>query len=197
MKKVYVFVPLFLCLIVASSVMTTCLKMSEDISDKVFRLHILANSDEKYDQSLKLAVRDEILKISEVVYNNCKSVDEAIESTNSNIELFEKTALNVIKSYGFNYDVSVYTAKEFFNTRQYDDFTLPAGIYDSLKIEIGEAKGHNWWCVMFPSVCLSGCVSDFEESLSEEEIKMIESDKYVIRFKTVEIVERIKNRALE
>ena len=193
MKKTLLFTSIFLSLIIISSVLSPCIKMSEDISEKVFRLHILANSDEDYDQNLKLKVRDEILKLSEDIYKNCSSVDDAIEIANSNLNRFKDTAKSVIKANGYSYDVKVFTAKEYFNTRHYNGFTLPAGIYNSLKIEIGEAKGHNWWCVMFPSVCISGCVSDFEDTLSNDEIEMIKSDKYIIRFKTVEIIEKIKN----
>ena len=83
-------------------------------------------------------------------------------------------------------------AKEYFSTRIYDDFTLPAGIYDSIKIVIGNGEGHNWWCVMFPQVCLSGCTKDLEDDLTDEEIKMIHSKDYIVKFKAVEIYEKLK-----
>ena len=194
MKKLFIFTPIFLSLIIISSVLSPCVKMSENISNNVFRLHILANSDSECDQELKLKVRDEILKVSQSVYRNCKSVKDAVDAANNNIPLLQESALKIIKRNGYNYGVNVYTTRESFETRHYDGFTLPAGIYDSLKIEIGQGKGHNWWCVMFPSVCISGCVDDFDETLTEKEKEMIKSDKYVIRFKAVEIYERLKNR---
>lgn len=192
-KKIFIFVPIFMCALIISTAITPTIAMSENISTKVFRLHILANSDSSEDQALKLKVRDKILNLSKTLYNDCTSVDEAINISNDNIQLLKSTAQKVIAFYGYEYDTKVYVTKEYFNTRVYDDFTLPAGIYDSLKIEIGEAKGKNWWCVMFPSVCLSGCTDDFNEVLTPEEQKLIKSGKYVFKFKAVEIYEKIKS----
>ncbi len=195
MKKIFVFIPVFLIAVLVFSAVTPVINMSEDISTKVFRLHILANSNEEYDQSLKLKVRDEILKLSEDIFSECENVEEAIEASQNNIESIRNTALKVINDNGYNYSVKVYTTKEYFNTRDYDDFTLPAGIYNSLKIEIGEAKGKNWWCVMFPQVCVSGCTDDFNGVLTDEEKEMINSGGYIVRFKIVEIYERLKHAA--
>ncbi len=193
-KKLYAFVPLFTVFAIIISVISPCIKMSEDISNKVFRLHILANSDEEYDQKLKLEVKQEILNISKEIFKNCKNAEDAKKAANESIKEFEAAALNVIKSMGYDYSVKAYTTKEYFNTRKYDGFTLPAGIYNSLKLEIGQGKGKNWWCVMFPSVCISGCTSDFEEVLSDDEIRMIEENKYIVRFKIIEIYEKFKNK---
>ena len=162
-KKLFVFVPLFLVFTVIFTLITPAVAMSEDISTKVFRLHILANSDSEDDQKLKLKVRDKILSVSDKMYNNCATVDDAVNTAKNNIDLFESTAANVIIDNGYTYPVKAYVTKEYFDTRKYDNFTLPAGEYDSLKIEIGSAKGHNWWCVIFPSVCISGCVDDFDK----------------------------------
>lgn len=191
-KKLYCFVPIFTVLSIIICAVSPGINMSESISKKVFRLHILANSDEEYDQRLKLEVKDEILNISDDIFKNCKNVNDAVNFANNSIDLFKATANKVIKSKGYNYSVKVYTAKEYFNTRVYENFTLPAGIYNSLKIEIGQGMGKNWWCVMFPAVCISGCSADFEDVLSDEEIRMIEENKYIIRFKIVEIYERLK-----
>ena len=193
-KLLYVFVPVFICLTVLISSFSSTVQMSESISDKVFRLHILANSDNKTDQELKLKVRDEIISLSEGLFSDCENVTDAIRAAKDNIELIENTALKVINNNGFNYTAKVYVTNEYFNTRKYEDFTLPAGFYNSLKIEIGQGKGKNWWCVMFPAVCISGCTSEFENALTDEEIQLIEEDKYIIKFKAVEIYESIKNR---
>ncbi len=194
-KIIYIFAPIFILTIIATSAIAPTINMSEDISNKVFRLHIRANSDSPSDQGLKLIVRDVVLEQTRDIFNNCKSVDEALKKTNENIDLIRKTAEKTIKENGCNYPCSVKTDKEFFETRKYNDFTLPAGVYDSLIIEIGQGKGHNWWCVMFPAVCLSGCTEEFDEILTEEEREMIENDKYIVKFKTVEIIERIKTGA--
>ncbi len=195
MKKItYLFTPIFLVLLLVVTSIVPSISLSEDISAKVFRLHILANSDTDEDQALKLKVRDKVLVTTESLYKSCKNVDDALKVTNENIDKIKQAVETVISEYGYKYKAKVYTAKEYFNTRKYANFSLPAGMYDSLKIEIGEAKGHNWWCVMFPTVCVSGCTDDLEQSLTPEEIELIENDKYVIRFKAVEIYEKIKSK---
>jgi len=197
-KTMKIFVPIFLFLLLISAYVTPFIQTSERISDDVFRLHILANSDNEEDQQLKLKVRDAVLKKGQNVFTDCSSLEEIIASCESNIDLFEETATECIKENGYNYSVNAYVDKEYFNTREYEEITLPSGIYNALKIEIGEAKGHNWWCVMFPAICLSA-VSDSEMNniLDEEEIELINSDnKFEIRFKIVEIYEKIKSNSI-
>ncbi|MGN0523711.1 MAG: stage II sporulation protein R [Eubacterium sp.] len=193
-KKLYVFVPIFLCALLVVVSITPTITMSESISQKVFRLHILANSDSEQDQQLKLRVRDKMLDSSVDLYSQCNSVEDAVNVSKNEIAVFKETARKVIAYYGYDYDVRAYVTKEYFETREYDGFTLPAGVYDCLKIEIGEGKGHNWWCVMYPSVCLSGCTDDFDSTLTDEEKKLIEADDYVVKFKIVEIYEKFKSK---
>ena len=184
-KTMKIFVPIFLFLLLISAYVTPFIQTSERISDDVFRLHILANSDNEEDQQLKLKVRDAVLKKGQHVFTDCSSLEDIIASCESNIDLFEETATECVKENGYNYSVNAYV-----------EITLPSGIYNALKIEIGEAKGHNWWCVMFPAICLSA-VSDSEMNnfLDEEEIELINSDnKFEIRFKIVEIYEKIKSK---
>lgn len=194
-KTIKIFVPIFLILLLISAYVTPFIQTSERISEDVFRLHILANSDNEEDQTLKLKVRDAVLQKGQNVFTNCNSLDEIIDSCESNINLFEETARECIKNNGYNYSVNAYVDREYFNTREYEEITLPSGIYNALKIEIGEAKGHNWWCVMFPAICLSA-VSDSEINniLDEDEVELIHSDnKFEIRFKIVELYEKIKS----
>ena len=193
MKRLYVFVPVILVFVLVYAVLSPAISNAEHISENVFRLHILANSDSEEDQELKLHVRDKVLELSKLLYDGCESVSEAAQITQSNASLIKETAQKVLAFYGSDYEVQVSVTKEYFNTRYYDDFKLPAGNYNSLKIIIGEGKGKNWWCVMFPSVCLSGCTDDFSQSLTEEERKMLENDKYIVRFKAVEIYEKFKS----
>lgn len=193
-KTMFVFTPVFLTFIILFSAVTPAVAMSEDISKNVFRLHILANSNENFDQELKYKVRDKVLQLSKELYNACTCVEDAVTIANNNKALFKETAQKVIAYYGYDYEAKVYVTKEYFNTREYEYFTLPAGIYNSLKIVIGEGKGKNWWCVMFPSVCISGCVDDFDNVLTEDEKEFLTSGGYRIKFKTVEIIERIKSK---
>lgn len=195
-KTTKVFVPIFLSLLLISAYVMPFIETSERISRDVFRLHILANSDEEYDQQLKLKVRDAVLEKGQEVFLNCSSLDDIISVCEKNIDLFSEAAQECIADNGYGYGVNVYVDKEYFNTRKYEEITLPGGIYNALKIEIGEAQGHNWWCVMFPAICLSA-VSDSEinEILDEEEVELINSnEKYEIRFKIVEIYEKIKSK---
>lgn len=195
-KTIKIFVPIFLSFILIYSYVTPFIKTSESISQEVFRLHILANSDSDEDQSLKLKVRDKILTESESLFIYCKNLNDVINVSKNNIDYFEKLANECIKENGYNYETKVYVDKEYFNTREYEKITLPSGVYNALKIEIGEAKGHNWWCVMFPAICLPAVSDDEINSiLNEDEIELINSNnKYEIRFKIVEIYEKIKSK---
>lgn len=195
-KTIKIFVPIFLSFILIYSYVTPFIKTSESISQEVFRLHILANSDSDEDQSLKLKVRDKILTESESLFINCKNLNDVINVSKNNIDYFEKLANECIIENGYNYKAEVYVDKEYFNTREYEKITLPSGEYNALKIEIGEAKGHNWWCVMFPAICLPAVSEDEINSiLNEDEIELINSNnKYEIRFKIVEIYEKIKSK---
>lgn len=194
MRKIKIFIPIFVILLLIAAYTAPFIKTSEQISDDVFRLHILANSDEEYDQALKLKVRDAVLEKGRDIFINCSSLDEIIEACKDNIGLFEDTAERCVAENGFDYPVKVYVDEEFFNTREYEKITLPSGVYNALKIEIGQAEGHNWWCVMFPAICLSAvCEDEINEVLDEKESALIsKNQKYEIRFKIVEIYERIK-----
>ena len=196
MKSIFkIFVPLFLAFALIIAYVQPFVKTSENISNDVFRLHILANSDSEEDQALKFKVRDEVLAEGQGLFKNCETLEDVLLTCNDNVAYFKKIAENCIRDCGYDYSVNAYVDKEYFNTREYESITLPSGIYNALKIEIGEGKGHNWWCVMFPAICLPS-VSDDEinEILSEDEINLINSNnKYEVRFKIVEIYEKIKS----
>lgn len=165
---------------------------SESISNKVLRLHIIANSDSTEDQDLKLKIKDYFLENTRDLFT-ADTLEENIEIANKNIEYLEKICNDCIKANGFTYDANVTVTKEFFKTRVYDDFTLPAGVYNSIKIEIGQGNGHNWWCIVFPSVCLYACTKSMGDYLNEDEIELI-TDGYTPKFKIIEIIETIKSK---
>ena len=166
----------------------------DELRQGVLRLHIVANSDSETDQNLKLAVRDEILKNSTDIFKNCDSVDDAIITASNNVDSISEIANQVIAQSGFDYSATVSVEERYFDTRVYDDFTLPAGNYQSLVVGLGKASGKNWWCVVFPCVCVpsaqdasltdsvSSCSADTAENASQ----------YEIRFKTVELYEKFK-----
>lgn len=166
--------------------------VSSDIANSVLRLHILANSDYEEDQNLKLKVRDNVLSYMKQVSSNLSSKDEAIATLNEHLDEFKDIALTTIQDEGYDYDVNLSIGEFDFPTKNYGDISLPAGLYDALRIEIGEAKGHNWWCVMFPTLCFvdvsSGSLDDkskeiLESSLNEEEYDLVSGDSIGINFK--------------
>lgn len=159
--------------------------VSTDIANSVFRLHVLANSDSKEDQALKYKVRDSLLNYMNKICENCNSKEDAIILVEKNKETFKEIALDTIKSEGYTYDVNINIGNFEFPTKNYGDISLPAGFYDALRVEIGEAKGQNWWCVMFPPLCFvdisSGIVPDeskelMEDNLTEEEFALVSKD---------------------
>ena len=178
--------------------------VSNNISSSVFRLHVIANSDSVEDQSLKYKVRDKILEYTNTLIDvNSNSKEEVINIVNQNIAILKKVAQNTVYENGFNYNVNISIGNFYFPTKYYGDISLPAGYYDALRVEIGNAKGQNWWCVMFPPLCFvdvtSGIVPDdskenLQENLPGEEYDLISSDSEEIqfKFKLVEIFENLK-----
>lgn len=173
--------------------------VSNNIADSVFRLHVIANSDSKEDQELKLKVRDELLSYMNIISKDSTSKQEAMQIANEHKEEFTQIAEKVIKENGYNYTVNVQIGKADFPTKYYGDITLPAGTYDALKVQIGEAKGQNWWCVMFPPLCFvdvsTGIVPDnskqeLKQSLDDEEYDLIsktDDNEISFKFKIVEL----------
>lgn len=196
LKKSRIFISLFAVLLIVVSISKPIIDRSESISTKVFRLHILANSDSDFDQKLKLSVKDAILENSAKLFQSSSTLSQAIESAQSNIDTFRNIAKSVIEENGYTYNVDVTIDKEYFDTRYYDSFIMPAGMYNTLKIVIGEGKGHNWWCVMYPSVCISGCIDDFDKVLNAQEKELLTSNKFIPKFKIIELYESIKNKIL-
>ncbi len=166
----------------------------DDLRNNILRLHILANSDSEEDQKLKLAVRDAIINSDIAEFDKCTNLEQAISFAEKSTEAFTDIAMKVIKDNGYDYNVTATVDKSYFNTRVYDDFTLPAGVYDALIIKIGKAKGKNWWCVMFPALCLpaatdaslTDCVENSSAEIADN------PQNYQIRFKSVEIYQYIK-----
>lgn len=193
-KKLFVFLPLLLIFTLLFGSLSYTNDASNDISTKVLRMHVLANSNSINDQRLKIAIKNNILKSTQELFTDCDNLEESIKIAQSNTELIKASAQEVIKKYNKNYDVKVYVDNEFFDVREYKDFTLPSGNYNTVKVVIGEGKGKNWWCVMYPAVCISACSDDFDKALTKEEKKLITSKKYIPKFKILEIINKIKNK---
>ena len=166
------------------------------IYEDTIRLHILAESDEIADQELKIAVRDEILLEYGNLLRCAGSFKAAEELGRSLLPEIENTAEKIIKEHGFNYGVEATMTTEWYETREYENFSLPAGYYCSLRVIIGSGGGKNWWCVMYPPLCMElACenapADDGIIDYTKEEIALIKSNKYNIKFKILEEVSRV------
>lgn len=169
-----------------------------NIRSKMLRMHVIANSDSDIDQELKLKVRDAVLAEGKEIFDGSVTADDAKSKILPETERLRKAALTVIENEGFSYDVKITVGNEYFNTRTYDNsVTLPAGYYTAVKVIIGEGKGHNWWCVMFPPMCLPAASKECEISdvLEKDEVRIVEGgSKYKFKFKIVEIYEKISEK---
>lgn len=155
------------------------------------RLHILAPSDNVEDQTLKLKIRDKVLAKYSSLLSETRSCDEAKNKIRNSEQLIQSDCEEWIREEGYDYPVSVKLTYEWYETREYSDFMLPAGEYASLKIIIGEGEGQNWWCVMYPPLCLDAAISKNEEKYTDEEYKLISKSGYRIKFKLLEVVSSI------
>lgn len=195
-KLIYAF---FVSLVLSVAVTAYSDSIQEDLQDNLIRLHIIANSDSGEDQAVKLRVRDAVLdKMREETQN--KSRNEIIKS----LDEIEKTANRVLEENCFDYTASAVYGKFYFPKKEYRGMTLPAGEYYGVRIVLGNGNGHNWWCVMYPPLC----VSENEAGLDEEASELLQNSlnhqtydivtksdkKVVVKFKTVELVQELKEK---
>ena len=164
----------------------------DELRDNILRLHILANSDSEVDQAVKLRVRDAVLAECQNLLGGCQNINEAVETATINSDKFQSAANEVLKSEGVSYSAQVCVKNENYTTRIYDKFTLPAGEYNSVVVSLGDAEGKNWWCIMYPSVCLSAA-GDLNSVSNESNDVAVDQEKYIIRFWIVELYEKITN----
>lgn len=164
MKKIII--PLLLAALIASVCFgfsaQSAARKEEAAKDEIIRLHIRAQDDSEEEQSLKLQVRDAILKKTGELTETCTSKQEAAEILLAHMQELTQIAQNVIRENGKNHPATVSLKREFFEYREYDGFFLPEGEYDSLIITIGAGEGHNWWCVVFPAACYVGAAEEIE-----------------------------------
>jgi len=151
---------------------------TEDISGKLIRFHVIANSDSEKDQSLKLKVRDKVLEYVQPLLKDSKSIEESREILNKENEKILEIARVIIKENGYDYSVESTLGKENFPVKTYGNITLPQGEYEAYRIIIGTGEGQNWWCVMFPPICFVDITKGevaYEET--EEEMKKVLDDE--------------------
>lgn len=168
-----------------------------DIRGRVLRLHILANSNTVADQQLKLNVRDKILSESQELFANAKTKKQAETSAREKMPEIIRTAQDEVYREGYDYKVRGQVVNMYFSTRTYGKITLPAGYYDAVRLTIGKAEGHNWWCVLFPKLCVPACEGEQKKQISDVltpgETNIVEnygSTNITIKFKVVEMFEQ-------
>ena len=179
-----------------------------DVTSKVLRFHVRANSDSEEDQALKIKVKDAVIEKMEPLLKESKSLEESKEIIEEQMPYIEALSLAVLQTNGCTDQVSVYFSTEYFPVKQYGDLTFPAGEYEAVRIDIGEAKGKNWWCVMFPPLCLIDATytevpkeskEQLKEVVGEEEYNRLipveegikEGDTIKIKFKIVEEIKKL------
>lgn len=177
----------------SSQLESTC----DDIRNSVLRLHVIANSDSTKDQALKLKVRDAMLETGATLFSGSVDVTTAKSVVKSEIDTLEKAAECVLRENGCNDNVHIEIGKSRFPTKTYGNITLPAGKYEAVRVIIGKGEGHNWWCVMFPPMCLPAAEgeTELEDVLTQDGIDLVSSNpKYEIKFKIVEWYEWAKSK---
>ena len=180
-----------LCSFIVCSLMsmTSFSAQSESISQSVLRLHIMANSDSKKDQELKLNVRNLVQNICYNMYSDTDTLDEAEKIVSQNLDAIKEQVQNEVYRQGFDYSVNAQLVNMYFTNRVYDNITLPAGYYDAVRITLGEGKGHNWWCVMFPPICISTSenTADISDVLNQKQTEIVTDRSYECKFKIYEM----------
>ncbi len=162
----------------------------DQIREKVVRLHVLANSDSDADQALKLRVRDAVVEAAAGMFDGAHDAGEALTVAQNDLPRLQEVAQQVVYDEGYTYVVKTELCEMYFTTRAYEQATLPAGIYDALRITIGSGEGQNWWCVVFPPMCVSAASEQsaaIEDVLEPEQEEIVtQPQQYEVRFKVVE-----------
>lgn len=169
------------------------------VRNDVLRLHILANSDGEADQAVKLLVRDRLLAETADLFRKAGSPAEAAAALEPLLPALAETAAAVLRENGMDYGAAAALSREYFNTRTYGDVTLPAGSYLALRVILGEGQGHNWWCVMFPPLCIPAVTEPPAEAVfSPDGLRVVSpAPRFQVRFRLVEIYEEIMEQIKE
>lgn len=193
-----------LILVLAASVVTGgagLLRDQETLEEGLLRLHVVANSDAPEDQAAKLRVKDAVVSMLEETMEAMPTVEEARVYLETHLPQIEETANRVLKELGSGLEAVVTFARERFPTREYDTFRLPAGVYQALRITIGAGEGHNWWCVLFPSLCVPASTQGFTAAAEASGMSQTlagtlagDTTGYEIRFRLLDWLGEVKAR---
>ena len=185
-RRIRVTAALVIGLLLAVGVGTLQAHAQAVLSNKLLRLHVVADSNDREDQHLKLLVRDAVLACP---ISRVPTIEE--------MRKVEMAARSCLRSHGSSEEIQVSYTRMYFETRTYDTFALPAGYYQALRVTIGEGRGANWWCVVYPALCTD--LAKGEEELTEEELALIRKDgkKFLVRFKVLEMLSAISHKISE
>ena len=181
-------ISIIIAMIITLTYSTVSAQSFSSMESKVLRFHVLANSDEVYDQELKLEVKEEIFSFVTELTKDLDTNIEANQVVSENIDTINQMATDIVLENGYNYGVTSQITNEYYDTRVYDDFSLPAGYYDGLRIEVGQATGQNWWCVLFPPLCSDTAT----KNLTDDDVDFIKEEKYQFRFKFVDALSEVR-----
>lgn len=189
---------LVFCLLLAVSVWTLgLLRDRQYLNQELIRLHVVANSDSEDDQNIKLRVRDAIVESLSEGMADIGNVQAAKAYLRENLSKIETIANNTLEAAGVDSRAVVTLCRETFDIRKYDTFTLPAGVYESLRVVIGEGEGHNWWCVAFPTLCTSATTEGFEMAAQtagmDDTLSETLTGDYQLRFYLLNALGRVEN----
>ena len=175
----------------------TVLADRQALNDNVIRFHVVANSDSEEDQAVKLQIRDTVMDYLEPIIGELPTAEEAKAWLQAHLEEIKEIADAVLKQHGFSKTASVSLRQEAFDTRFYDTFTMPAGTYDALRITVGEGQGQNWWCVVFPRLCLPAVSEGFEDTAAgagfSDALTGALEGEYQVRFFVLDCLGWLKN----
>lgn len=169
-----------------------------NIQTNMTRLHVIADSDTDEAQALKLKVRDAVLETASILTSDCTDSVQARDVLRDNLDLINSRAAETVKSNGYSWNVVTTLGSEYYPVRHYDTFSLPSGEYTSLKVTIGSGEGENWWCVLFPPLCIAAAEgsTDYAQyaGLTESDWKVLESSEsaYEVRFLLLDLFSRVK-----
>ncbi|MBU5255502.1 stage II sporulation protein R [Tissierella praeacuta] len=169
-------------------------KVKKSFEDEIIRFHIRANSDKEEDQALKLKIRDEILKEMKEKFKYTKTLEESREVIRANMKEMKDITERVIQKEGKDYDVAITLDQDNFPTRKYGNLVLPSGEYETLLITLGEGKGQNWWCIMFPPLCFVDITHSVAYNVEKELDTKIEEPQLKLKWKTAELIKKQKNK---
>lgn len=207
-KKILVIIMSFIILMGVIS-LKDIYKNRESYKENLIRFHVIANSDSPEDQDLKRKVRDKIIENMNPKFEQSKSINETRNIIKDNLKEIQYIASEEVKNRGENYNVNVYFGDYDFPTKSYGNFTLPAGEYEAVRVVIGEGKGQNWWCVMFPPLCFIDITHGLSNDKTKEELKnVLTQEEYAmivgagsgeevpikLKFKVVELFEESRLR---